>query len=607
MNIPHFLQELCSTLPVQSHYVLHGNIRDRFLVTPQGLSDPALLPMIASLRTALRQHGYDCVLVYDPIDGLLRADAAHSELDAARARAKGLLPSIKWDEPYTLPQVVELMARLSGPAATGRAALVIDYASRIAAGPQAVRDKEERAFFRGAEKASHTAAPWKDASGRALFNPVIWLVEGERDLPTWMIMGNARIRSIGVPFPDLEARTTAARLEARALGLALDDPQAARVVAEFAEHTAGMTLQAMHEVRTLAEDRGRRYDGLGDAIRIYKFGVENNLWARDHIRKRIREGEVLLPARVKGQQEAVTKTLDILKRAALGLSGAQATSSETRPRGILFFAGATGVGKTELAKAIAETLFGEGSQPLRFDMSEFSAEQSADRLIGAPPGYVGYEAGGELTGAVRRNPFQVILFDEIEKAHKRILDKFLQILEDGRLTDGQGVTTYFSECVLVFTSNLGAQALTAKGRDHDDYAAMEREVLDEVKNHFVREIGRPELLNRLGDNIVVFRLIDRRIAEEISAMQLDNILARVRRAQGITVTVAPEVRAPLSEWCVRDDALVNGGRGVGTALETAFINPLARALFDVDLTGAEQKYVVTKFTHAGNTFSLELT
>ena len=134
-----------------------------------------------------------------------------------------------------------------------------------------------------------------------------------------------------------------------------------------------------------------------------------------------------------------------------------------RPRGVAFLAGPTGVGKTELAKSVTQLLFGDESAYIRFDMSEFSAEHSDQRLIGAPPGYVGYDAGGELTNAVREKPFSVVLFDEIEKAHPRILDKFLQILDDGVLTSGRGDRVYFSESIIIFTSNLGIYSTAADG------------------------------------------------------------------------------------------------------------------------------------------------
>ena len=183
---------------------------------------------------------------------------------------------------------------------------------------------------------------------------------------------------------------------------------------------------------------------------------------------------------------------------------------------------------------------------LRFDMSEFSAEHSADRLIGAPPGYVGFEAGGELTNAVRQNPFRVILFDEIEKAHGRILDKFLQILEDGRLTDGQGQTTYFSECVIIFTSNLGIQEEDPETKKRTmlvapdtPYPDMVDQVGAGVRRHFVNKLGRPELLNRLGGNIVVFDFIRPDVAAAIFDSQLGNILKVVSDKHGMTIAMEP--------------------------------------------------------------------
>jgi ATP-dependent Clp protease ATP-binding subunit ClpB len=207
-------------------------------------------------------------------------------------------------------------------------------------------------------------------------------------------------------------------------------------------------------------------------------------------------------------------------------------------------------------------------------MSEFSAEHAGDRLIGSPPGYVGFEAGGELTNAIRQDPFRVVLFDEIEKAHPRILDKFLQILEDGRLTDGRGNTAFFSESILVFTSNLGTRHV----RPGMPYVDLETEIRGAVTEHFTTELNRPELLNRFGDNIVIFDFIGPEAAGRIFDLQLANICRRVSDEHRMKLLLSDEATTTLRDWCTSE--LDKGGRGIGMALESYFINPLARALFD---------------------------
>ena len=220
-------------------------------------------------------------------------------------------------------------------------------------------------------------------------------------------------------------------------------------------------------------------------------------------------------------------------------------------------------------------------------MSEFAAEHSDARLLGAPPGYVGYEAGGELTSAVREKPFSVILFDEIEKSHPRILDKFLQILEDGRLTDGRGQTVYFSESVIVFTSNLGIYGVGEDGRrkllarQDDDFNTLQRTITEAIAHHFKVKLERPELLNRLGENIVVFDFIRPDVAKQIFNRMLENICRRVKEENGCDLVLSKEAQSRLQEICTKK--LSNGGRGIGNALETVFINPLSRALFSLPI------------------------
>ena len=231
-----------------------------------------------------------------------------------------------------------------------------------------------------------------------------------------------------------------------------------------------------------------------------------------------------LHKRVVGQDEAVEAVADAVVRARSGLK------DPNRPIGSFIFLGPTGVGKTELARALAEFLFDNDQNMVRIDMSEYQERHTVARLVGAPPGYVGYEEGGQLTEAVRRRPYSVVLFDEIEKAHTDVFNVLLQVLDDGRLTDGQGRTVDFKNTVIIMTSNVGSQLILGYrgGTDPQAYEEMKREVLDALRRQF-----RPEFLNRI-DEIIVFHSLSREQLKQIVEMQLERLHTRLAERQSFS-------------------------------------------------------------------------
>ena len=265
-----------------------------------------------------------------------------------------------------------------------------------------------------------------------------------------------------------------------------------------------------------------------------------------------------LSKRVIGQDEAVRKVAETIQRSRAGLS------DPNRPYGSFLFLGPTGVGKTELTKALAAFLFDSEKAMIRIDMSEYMEKHSVARLIGAPPGYVGYDQGGYLTEAVRRRPYSVILFDEVEKAHPDVFNVLLQVLDDGRMTDGQGRTVDFKNTVIVMTSNLGSQEIMQMaGRPHDE---VKDAVMEEVKQHF-----RPEFINRI-DEIVVFNSLGEKAIQKIAGIQVQKLADRVAE-QGITLKVTD---AALAEIAKAGFDPVFGARPLRREVQDALETPLAQ-------------------------------
>lgn len=457
--------------------------------------------------------------------------------------------------------------------------VVMNFASRYISSPTTLEASENKMFL-NLLFASLNAAKISEQ-----FNTLIMVVEKFNDLPAWFFYNNPNVRTISIPNPDKDLRTVFIDKEYTEF---VTNPSMQKVKDKFIDVTDGLKHRELKELRSLYQRLVLKKPGtdLLDAVSIYKYGIVENMW-HSIDKAKIANLEENLKKRVMGQDQAIVKTVNIVKRAVSGLSGLQHSSGQNKPRGVLFFAGPTGTGKTELTKALAEQLFGDENNCIRFDMSEFAESHADQKLFGAPPGYVGYEAGGQLTNAIKERPFSILLFDEIEKAHPSIMDKFLQILEDGRMTDGQGNTVYFSETLIIFTSNLGItrQYVDAGGVERreqlvypsESYEEICPKVIDAIKNHF-----KPEVLNRIGNNLIVYDFIREEASRSIVKGQMNKINARILKQNKVNIEASEECLEYYYALAGRNEVLEMGGRGIGNLMEEKYINPLAEFLFEGD-------------------------
>jgi energy-coupling factor transporter ATP-binding protein EcfA2 len=615
--------------------IVYGNIHDRFLWR-NGYQD-----MHRFLEVYGQDMGYEVVMRYDPIDGLAFAEPAMRDRyeslvrDRLAARfgnqaapAPNLPPSPAPNlNPMAAPPRANPAAAMPRPnlrvtpedafgdlrAVVSQAAVsvlvVVDLGDMLTSDPDRYGADERNALVL-LKKCTLEADVIRSGTLAGYRNAIVILGSDLKRIPIWFHHNNPSVGIVQVTHPNKDERCQFALRfgkqgfyggsELHSDRLNPQTPSELEITAEeFADLTDGFQTMDLEAIRHTSWQHSIPFHvkQLTKLIDLYKFGKQEDPFEQISPEKVARASEQLSKS-VIGQPRAIQAVTEMLTSAKVGISMSSIHGRSRKPKGIFFFAGATGVGKTELAKAMAQLLFGDEQAFARFDMSEYKEEHAAEKLAGAPPGFVGYEEGGQLTNRVMERPYSILLFDEIEKAHPKVLDKFLQILEDGRLTDGKGQTAYFNQTVIIFTSNIGASDLTDPqtgqlvrhgimsavqqfGTSNFTYEQVETHFKQEVAWHFTSRIGRAELLNRLGNNVLAFDLLRPEFVAGIGAKFLDLLSESARDKYGVTLTYESSILDVLQRRMIEGDNLLFGGRQIKNMLETLVEKPLCDRIFKV--------------------------
>ncbi|QBQ07376.1 AAA family ATPase [Spiroplasma gladiatoris] len=403
-----------------------------------------------------------------------------------------------------------------------------------------------------------------------LTNCVIFLTQKINQLPPSLYLDNPEISILTIPKPNREERKEflySIKSMIKVIDIELE-------FENIVDATEGWTLKELsHFVKFSCNFKQSLT--FNKMFNIYKYGEKVSPW-EDLDYEKMKKIKEDLKSKVIGQDDAIDKVSKVIYKAFTGLTGITYSSKRSKPKGTLFFVGPTGTGKTELAKAITKFLFNDEANLIRFDMSEYGQDNADQKLIGAPPGYVGFEGGGQLTNAIKEKPFSVILFDEIEKASPKIFDKFLQILEDGRLTDNTGQTVSFSESFIIFTSNIGASEV----EPNENKEIVYKQFIKKVQNHFTNELNRPELLGRFGNNIVPFNFIrDEKLKAKIVAQKVKPLQIAIYEKYKVELHINLNDTNILN-IILKDANERRGGRDVLNSLETNLVDPLSEYIFE---------------------------
>jgi ATP-dependent Clp protease ATP-binding subunit ClpA len=583
----------------KSTIILEGEILDKQPFMSDG--DFELVPLDEYLHKELLNMGYKIIIYFNHVDGF----SNRFDSEAVDNFKKIIKISKKGDKEEAITLTRESRDSKFGDATESirrimrnevePVAIILDGASRYITSSTGLQQDEQYFYSELFFASQNFEKPVvKGKSDRRLNNLMILVADKLNDIPPWFYLGNPYMRALQLVTPSYEIREKyyesckdifygSNEINKK------EEKTRSEVKRKFIDLTDGLRASDLDALREFMNREKIKIDSVDKALTLFKFGVKENPWSDPRLLDRLSGLEAEIRKSVKGQDASVRQVSDIITRAVYGLSGIQNSSTKMKPKGVMFFSGPTGTGKTELAKSLARWLFGKEEAFIRFDMSEYSQSHSDQRLLGAPPGYVGYESGGQLTNAVKEHPFSILLFDEIEKANSTILDKFLQILDDGRMTDGKGETVYFSDTVIIFTSNLGitktnhvtgekTERITYADcqQDNYNYNVFRDKILEGIDDFFIHDIGRPEIKNRIGDNFIVFEFIKKDVGHEIAESQLQKIIKNLELEKNIIMNISKDAKAYILAKV--DEHLNQGGRGVNNAIEKYFVNPLARAM-----------------------------
>jgi len=509
MSVKSNLDKLKNQIGIKRCVILEGNVNDIYQTNSGyvGLKD--------RLFGLLREKGFNDIFMWDRIDGLSGGNLKNLTLTVETQQKSKEGEAYDFGQEViknaneekngstgqfpTLAEFFTIVRRNMLVASSKKVAFIADFSDYLFSNEQTLSE-EERVNLISLSKAFRDKK--FDQSEIIDFDTaIIFITNSVGKLPTSFYLHNPDVTTITLTKPNREEREKFILTNKNFFKITEDLNTDILKLQDIYDTMEGWTLKEVYQLIKFSNNISERLP-FEKLLNSYQYGDKVSPWEEMNYEK-LATIEKELKKRVIGQDHAIEKVKNVVYKAFTGLSGVQYSSKRTKPKGTLFFVGPTGVGKTELAKSLAKFLFGDEKNCIRFDMSEYNQEASDQKLIGAPPGYVGYEEGGQLTNAIKEKPFSVLLFDEIEKAHPRILDKFLQILEDGRLTDNKGQTVTFSDSFIIFTSNIGASEVD----DNLSFLEIEKQFIQKVSDHFRTELKRLELLGRIGNNIIPFNFI----------------------------------------------------------------------------------------------------